>query len=238
MRTGGLSLAARAAAVAALLVASAARGDTVVRRDGTSVSGAVSAVEAAALVLDGKSVPLAEVRQVTFAREPVAPYPGSLVLRDGTRLCGVFRGLADGLCVYRSVSLGALRVPVADVAALNFTADPPAGGAAPPAGQLLVVYRKGAPRTGRLVAWAEVNLLLECGTDLVKVPLTDLRAVVFAAAPALPRLTLRNGDAINLPVTWQRTAFACTIGETTARVPLAAVATFSPAAGPPAGPPK
>jgi len=197
---------------------------------GGAVTGTVAAVGPGEVVLEkGRRIALGEVRALRLDRFPVAPQPQGVVLRDGTRLCGTVRAWGDPLR-FRSVSLGEIEIPRADLAAAWYRPVPRpfAWDAAP-----LAAEASGARHRGRIL-WADgasAGVRTEAG--LQRIPAARLAYVILAPAATARNLVLRNGDIVNLPLAWRGDHAIVQHRDREIRLPLAAIqeATFAQTGG-------
>jgi hypothetical protein len=205
-----------------ILVATGVRlaADTVETADGVVADVTVASLDRrGAKFADGRTVATAKIRRILFARFPVAPQPRGVVLRDGTRLCGTIREWADPLR-FRSVSLGELTIPRADLAAVWYQAagPDPAGVAEPQA-----IEVSGTVHRGRIL-WADAaSVGVRTDKGLQRLPTENLAYVVISPVSGTHAVTLRNGDVINFPASWQQDAILFRHQDREYRLPLAAV---------------
>ncbi|MBT3377113.1 MAG: hypothetical protein HN742_36395 [Lentisphaerae bacterium] len=186
-------------ALSLLLMASAVRGDIVVRKDSSRLEGVrvVALRDDAVVTEEGQNLALPDVLRVDFTSFPIPPKPTRLILTDGAVLCGLLRRLQGNTICFRSSSFGQLELPTEHVAGVVFGDGDPASlrrGDAPNEGCSLRM-RDGNVTAGQLM-WADASTIgLLTDGALVTLPASDVLSLVLRAIPPLAQgIVLRNGD--------------------------------------------
>jgi hypothetical protein len=194
------------------------------------VEAVVVAVGPRDIILEkGRRIALGKAVRLRLDRFPVAPQPQGVLLRDGTRLGGTIRAWGDPLR-FRSVALGEIEIPRADLAAIwRGTGSRPFDPAAAP----LATEIAGPVHRGR-VLWADgTSVGVRTEEGLQRIPMERIAHVLLVPAAATRAVVLRNGDIVNLPLTWQGDHAIVKYRDREIRLPLAAIqeATFAKTGG-------
>lgn len=212
------------AAILLLSLAAGLRADTLVRRDGTRVEAQVTGIADGKVALQaGGPLALADLRTWRHDAFAVASRPRGIVLRDGTRLCGIWRKLTPQTIEFRSVTFGALTMPLEQVAAVYYQAPEP--GSALRAGQAAAVLQADGTRQEGQFMWADeasVGLLTTAG--LKKLPAAGVTLVVLRDVTVAGNLRLRNGDCLAAVKNYAGDSLELDIAGKQMSLPLKAVA--------------
>ena len=193
-------------AVTVLTAMSVMAAESVVTRDSTKVSGIIAKLGADGVSFSGGQM-VAWTNVVTLARDraPLQAPGQRLVLRNGTALCGLVRRATSDGVVFCSVAAGELTVAWTNVSWIRFepvkvgTKSVPNGTAA-----CEVVKTDGTRRSGSLMMATQRQLLLKTSEGLEKVDTGEVAWLLVGPAPGISAaMTLRNGDRLSGPVTWQ-----------------------------------
>ncbi|NQT93159.1 MAG: hypothetical protein HQ559_10395 [Lentisphaerae bacterium] len=202
-----------------------ARADSLLLKNGEE-RGHVAAITADHVVLaDERRFPFEELVRVTFERSAVVAQPGAIVLNDGSVLSGALHELGTEQVRFRSTSLGPLTWPVTNVAAISFARDFSVKDMkVPPTGRILAVLKSGEVQNGELFAGSRSRVILRNEGALQNVPISDLLYIAMREADPDQRIVLRNGDCLNMPVTWKTNAFSVSTGTNSVRtIPIEAI---------------
>ena len=217
------SVSALSAIACLSLICTAVSADTVTGEE--NAKGTVQSVTGSEVKLkEGKSLPLAKVKKIEFESSAVAAKDSGVILKDGTKLTGVFRDSPTDGQSFRSTALGILKLKTDDIAAVFYDSEflgklaSDKNLAAP-----LVIDRKGVVYAGKIM-WSDTKSAgVKTAEGLKKIPIEDLSVVYYSAFNPAPSVLLRNGDIINLEKEFKGESIAVTFGDRKIDIPVKAI---------------
>jgi len=188
-----------------------------------SVKGSVQSISPTEVKMkEGKSLPLAKVKKIEFDSFVVAAKESGIILKDGTRLTGIFRETPDGQ-VFRSTTLGPIKLKTEDIAAIfydsTFLPRLSDKASVPP----FVIDRKGNTMAGKIM-WSDTKSTgVKTSEGLKKVLIEDISIICYAAFKPAPAVLLRNGDIINLGKEFKGESMSVSLGDKKFDIPIKAI---------------
>ncbi|MEI6425316.1 MAG: hypothetical protein WCP55_24105 [Lentisphaerota bacterium] len=188
-----------------------------------NANGTVQSITATEVKLkEGQSIPVIKVRKIEFDSFLVAAKESGVILKDGTRLTGIFRDTPEGQ-VFRSTALGPIKLKTEEIAIVfndtEFLGKIPGKELAPP----VVIDTKGNIISGKIM-WADSKSTgIKTSEGLKKVPVEEISLVCYAAFKPGMSLLLRNGDIINLEREFKGESVSAKIGDRKFDIPLKSI---------------
>ncbi|OVE76719.1 hypothetical protein BVX97_00615, partial [bacterium E08(2017)] len=132
------------------------------------------------------------------------PYPTSITLKDGTHLCGSLRRLDKAKVTFLSASLGKLELPMSNVAVITL-GDGELGKSvkSPNDGSVVACLQSGAVMKGSIFAAVGDRIVFKTAKGIEKLNNSDIDSLVFSSYSKSEKITLRNGDRINVAGSWK-----------------------------------
>jgi len=195
--------------ITALFLITSLQADTISMKDGTVKEGATIvslSADTIALKKDEK-IAVSEVTAITFSAFKVAPVPFKLVLKDGTALCGLVKKKSGKSLVFRSVTLGDLKITKDQIAAYIYGTDITKNETKKDLPYF--VENNGKVTECKKVIWADHK---QIGTmtrkGLTKKDAGALKKLQISTYPTGQNILLRNGDVINSPADFSGDSFS------------------------------
>ncbi len=192
-----------------------------------NAKGTVQSITASEVKLkEGQAIPLAKVKKIEFDSFLVAAKESGVILKDGTKLTGIFKDSPDGQ-IFRSTVLGPIKLKTEDVAVIfndsEFLDKLSSKELAAP----FVIDKKGNVMAGRIM-WSDAKSTgVKTSDGLKKVPVEEISVVCYSAFKAAPAVLLRNGDIINLAREFKGDSMSVTLGDKKYDIPVKSIKEIS-----------
>lgn len=170
-----------------------------------------------------QSIPLQNISHIEFDAYTVIAKTSGIILKDGTRLCGLIRKVEENV-EFRSTSLGRQIIPADDIAVFYYDAYQNICNVLEKYTDKCVVEKSGDLHKGKIL-WADS---LSCGImtskGLRKIDASDLAFVrFFSSNNKKQTCQLRNGDILNTIDSFNGTSITVITGKRKYKVPIKAI---------------
>ena len=178
------------------------------------------------VVLNGERLPRSGISSFHFSSVELPQGRTGILLKNGTRLSGSLLERSKKQVVFYSVTAGELDIAMTDIA--GFFYEPEDEWRKKKAAIPGLMTRTGEVVPARRILWADMDsaaVLTENG--LQRFPAYSVSRVWWAETKAPPFLQLRNGDILNVPVSFEGKQFRFTLLGKEHRLTLQAVRTIT-----------